>query len=116
MLATVSPTIAPSELMVLITNTDMFGQLDISGCREAEPERERPGRERPTTCPSYLIVYFKYAYLDRDIQDVQDIQDIQDVQGIIELRTIYLELSELYMLCICVRLLMLSLGVKVGRM
>jgi hypothetical protein len=34
--------------MVLITNTDMFGQLDISGCREAEPERERPGRERPT--------------------------------------------------------------------
>ena len=40
-------------------NTDMFGQLDISGCREAEPERERPGRERPTTCPSYLIVYFK---------------------------------------------------------
>ena len=58
-LATISPTIAPSEQMVVITNTDMFGQLDISGCREAEPERERPGRERPTTCPSYLIVYFK---------------------------------------------------------
>jgi hypothetical protein len=46
-LATISPIVALSEQMVLITNTDMFGQLDISRYREAEPERERPGRERP---------------------------------------------------------------------
>ena len=63
MLTTISPTIAPSEQMVLITNTDMFGQLDISGCREAEPERETGAERARTTCLSYLIVLFNSKWL-----------------------------------------------------
>ena len=59
----ISPTVAPSEQMMLITNTNMFGQLDISGCRKAKPERET-GAERARLHVLHIrLVYIRSGQL-----------------------------------------------------